>query len=73
MREGAFIDTFLHTTDRKMERTLRTISIGKQIAFLAKEAPTEAEEKAEKDKDDAKVADRERDLARVWADRCAAA
>ena len=39
---------------------------GKQIAFLAPDAKTEAEEKKEKDKDDAHVADKEDKHARVW-------
>ena len=39
---------------------------GKEIAFLAPEPKSEAEEKKEKDKDDAKVADRQQDLARLW-------
>ena len=39
---------------------------GTQIAFLAPEPKSEADEKKEKDKDDAKVADLQRDLARLW-------
>jgi dipeptidyl aminopeptidase/acylaminoacyl peptidase len=39
---------------------------GKQIAFLAPDAKTEAEEKKEKDKDDAHVADKEVKHARLW-------
>src|SRR2546429_2055738 len=39
---------------------------GKQIAFLAPDAKTEAEEKKEKDKDDAHVVDKEDKHARVW-------
>ena len=39
---------------------------GKQIAFLAPDAKTENEEKKEKDKDDARVADREDKQARLW-------
>ncbi len=39
---------------------------GKQIAFLAPEPKSEADEKKEKEKDDAKVADREQDLSRLW-------
>jgi dipeptidyl aminopeptidase/acylaminoacyl peptidase len=39
---------------------------GKEIAFLAPEPKSEADEKKEKDKDDAKVADRPQDLARLW-------
>src|SRR5260370_31325571 len=39
---------------------------GKQIAFLAPDAKTEAEEKKEKDKDDARVADKDNKHARLW-------
>jgi dipeptidyl aminopeptidase/acylaminoacyl peptidase len=39
---------------------------GKQIAFLAPDAKSEAEEKMEKDKDDAHVADKDDKHARLW-------
>src|SRR5438128_1269094 len=39
---------------------------GRQIAFLPPDAKTEAEEKKEKDKDDAHVADKEDKHARLW-------
>jgi dipeptidyl aminopeptidase/acylaminoacyl peptidase len=39
---------------------------GKQIAFVAPDAKTEAEEKKEKDKDDAHLADKEDKHARLW-------
>ena len=39
---------------------------GKQIAFLAPEPTTDAEEKKTKDKDDARVADKDTKLARLW-------
>src|SRR6266850_2784934 len=39
---------------------------GKQISFLAPDAKTEAEEKKEKDKDDAHVSDKEDKRARLW-------
>src|SRR5438270_5616331 len=39
---------------------------GKQIAFLAPDPKTEAEEKKEKDKDDAHVADKDDKHARLW-------
>ena len=39
---------------------------GKQIAFLAPDAKTEAEEKKEKEKDDARVVDKEDKHARLW-------
>jgi dipeptidyl aminopeptidase/acylaminoacyl peptidase len=39
---------------------------GKTIAFLAPDAKTEAEEKKEKDKDDARVVDKDAKHARLW-------
>lgn len=39
---------------------------GKQIAFLAPEAKSEAEEKKDKDKDDAHVVDKQEKHARLW-------
>ena len=39
---------------------------GKQIAFLAPDAKTEAEEKKEKDKDDARIVDKDDKHARLW-------
>ena len=39
---------------------------GKEIAFLAPDAKTEEEEKKEKDKDDAKVVDKDDKRARLW-------
>jgi dipeptidyl aminopeptidase/acylaminoacyl peptidase len=39
---------------------------GKQIAFLAPDAKTEAEEKREKDKDDAHVVDKDEKRTRLW-------
>ena len=39
---------------------------GKQIAFLAPDAKSDAEEKKEKDKDDARVVDKEDKRARLW-------
>jgi dipeptidyl aminopeptidase/acylaminoacyl peptidase len=39
---------------------------GKEIAFLAPDAKTEEEEKKEKDKDDARVVDKEAKRARLW-------
>jgi dipeptidyl aminopeptidase/acylaminoacyl peptidase len=39
---------------------------GKEIAFLAPDAKTEEEEKKEKDKDDAKVVDKDDKHARLW-------
>ena len=39
---------------------------GKQIAFIAQDAKTDAEEKKEKDKDDARVVDRDDRQPRLW-------
>src|SRR5262249_42640492 len=39
---------------------------GKQIAYLAPDAKTEEEEKKDKDKDDARVVDKEDKRARLW-------
>jgi dipeptidyl aminopeptidase/acylaminoacyl peptidase len=39
---------------------------GSQIAFLAPEAKTDAEEKKEKDKDDARIVDKDDKRARLW-------
>src|SRR5260370_42009896 len=39
---------------------------GKQVAFLDADAKTEAEEKKEKDKDDARIVDKEDNHARLW-------
>ncbi len=39
---------------------------GRQLAYLAPDAKTEAEEKKEKDKDDARVADKETKRTRLW-------
>jgi dipeptidyl aminopeptidase/acylaminoacyl peptidase len=39
---------------------------GKQIAFFAPEPKTDAEDKKEKDKDDARVVDRDEHLRRLW-------
>src|SRR5262249_33957381 len=39
---------------------------GKQIAFIAPDGKTEAEEKKEKDKDDARVIDKDDKQPRVW-------
>jgi dipeptidyl aminopeptidase/acylaminoacyl peptidase len=41
-------------------------SNGKQIAYLASEPKTDAEDKKEKDKDDARVVDRDDKLTRLW-------
>ncbi|HYL62306.1 MAG TPA: S9 family peptidase [Candidatus Methylomirabilis sp.] len=53
----------------KGKRSIRTFSWspdGKQIAFLAPDAKTDAQEKKEKDKDDARVVDKDDKHARLW-------
>src|SRR5882762_7394528 len=60
---------FVVTEPAKGERGVQNFAWspdGKQIAFLAPDAKTEAEEKKEKDKDDAHVADKEDKHARLW-------
>src|ERR1700722_18445233 len=54
------------TFSAKSETSPRWSPDGKQIAFLAPDAKTDAEEKKEKDKDDAHVADKEDKRARLW-------
>jgi len=39
---------------------------GRQIAFLAPDAKTDEEEKKEKDKDDARVEDKQAKRTRLW-------
>src|ERR1043166_9128263 len=53
----------------KGKRSIRTFAWspdGKQIAYLAPDAKSETEEKKEKDKDDARVVDKEDKRARLW-------
>jgi dipeptidyl aminopeptidase/acylaminoacyl peptidase len=59
--EGAAI-----TKGKRSVKSFEWSPNGKQIAFLAPDAKTEAEEKKEKDKDDARVVDKEDKNARVW-------
>src|SRR5216684_1001864 len=54
------------TKGKRGVRSLAWSPDGKQIAFLAPDAKTEAEEKKEKDKDDAHVTDKEVKHARLW-------
>jgi dipeptidyl aminopeptidase/acylaminoacyl peptidase len=54
------------TSGKSAVSSFRWSPDGKHFAFLATEPKSEAEEKKEKDKDDARVSDRERDLARLW-------
>jgi dipeptidyl aminopeptidase/acylaminoacyl peptidase len=59
--EGAAI-----TKGKRSVKSFEWSPNGKQIAFLAPDAKTEAEEKKEKDKDDARVVDKDDKHARVW-------
>jgi dipeptidyl aminopeptidase/acylaminoacyl peptidase len=54
------------TKGKRSVQSLAWSPDGKQIAFLAPDAKTEAEEKKEKDKDDARVADKDDKHARLW-------
>jgi Tol biopolymer transport system component len=54
------------TKGKRSVKSLEWSPNGKQIAFLAPEAKTDAEEKKEKDKDDAHVVDKEDKRARLW-------
>src|SRR6202171_4275903 len=54
------------TTGKNAVRSFEWSPDGKQIAFLAPEPKTDAEDKKEKDKDDARIVDREDKHARLW-------
>ena len=54
------------TSSSKSETHPRWSPDGQQIAFLAGEPKSEAEDKKERDKDDARVVDRDEKRARVW-------
>src|SRR5262249_19542506 len=59
--EGAAV-----TKGKRSVKSLEWSPDGKQIAFVAPDAKTEAEEQKEKDKDDARVQDKEGKHARLW-------
>ena len=59
--EGAAV-----TKGKRSVKTFEWSPDGKQIAFLAPDAKSEAEEKKEKDKDDARVVDKDDKHARLW-------
>ena len=54
------------STGKRGVRSFAWSPDGKQIAFLAPDAKTEGEEKKDKDKDDARVADKDEKHARLW-------
>jgi dipeptidyl aminopeptidase/acylaminoacyl peptidase len=54
------------TSGKNAVRSFEWSPDGKQIAFLAPEPKTDAEDKKEKDKDDARVVDRDDKPARLW-------
>ena len=54
------------TEGKSAVRSFRWSPGGRQIAYLASPPPTDVDESKDKDKDDAKVADREQDLAQLW-------
>ena len=54
------------TQGKRSVKSLEWAPDGKHIAYLAPDAKTDQEEKKEKDKDDAHVADREDKRARLW-------
>jgi dipeptidyl aminopeptidase/acylaminoacyl peptidase len=54
------------TTGKRSVKAFEWSPDGKQIALLAPDAKTEEEEKKEKDKDDAKVVDKDDKRARLW-------
>ena len=56
----------LTTTGKSGVRSFAWSPDGKQLAFLAADSKSEAEEKKEKDKDDARVVDRDDKRARLW-------
>ena len=54
------------TKGKRSVRSFAWSPDGKQIAFLAPDAKSEAEEKKEKDKDDARVVDKDDKQPRLW-------
>lgn len=59
-------DAYAVTTGKRSIASFAWSPDGKQIAFLAPDEPSDAEQKKEKDKDDAIVVDKEDKHARVW-------
>jgi dipeptidyl aminopeptidase/acylaminoacyl peptidase len=59
-------DAYAITTGKRSIESFAWSPDGKQIAFLAPDEPSEAEQKKEKDKDDAIVVDKEGKHPRVW-------
>lgn len=59
-------DAYPMTTGKRSISSFAWSPDGKQIAFLASDEPTDAEQKKEKDKDDAIVVDKENKHPRVW-------
>ncbi|HKV28463.1 MAG TPA: prolyl oligopeptidase family serine peptidase, partial [Candidatus Acidoferrales bacterium] len=59
-------DAYAITEGKRNIGSLEWSPDGKQIAFVAADAPTDAEEKKEKDKDDAIVVDHDDKHSRIW-------
>ena len=59
-------DAYAVTTGKRGIASFAWSPDGKQIAFLASDEPTDAEQKKEKDKDDAIVVDKDTKHPRVW-------
>ena len=59
-------DAYAITTGKRGIASFAWSPDGKQIAFLASDEPSDAEQKKEKDKDDAVVIDKEDKHSRVW-------
>ena len=59
-------DAYAITTGKRGIESFAWSPDGKQIAFLASDEPTDAEQKKEKDKDDAVVVDKDDKHTRVW-------
>ena len=59
-------DAYAITSGKRGVQSFEWSPDGKQIAFLASDEPTEAEQKKQKDKDDAIVVDQDDKHSRVW-------